>query len=210
MWACAFHSVSVRTLSVTNKHSQTQSTHRKSHLELAIRDAQNVFPPWNRNLGGAIQVVANVSPLSPVTVPEFFAKANSDQFPSRFLRGERENHSGSVIMRNRELSSWVENILVPRARRFWVGYKLSRVALGTRMGWEWSFQLWPAHALFERGKLFSLNGCVKVVKGGRVTLDIHFSLPLPSPMAFRFDIGSAFARLYTLRWISNVFTCIRT
>ena len=81
---CAFHSVSVRTLSVTNKHSRTQSTHRKARLEPAIRNAQNIFPLLNRNLGGAIQVVANVSPLSPVTVAEFFAKANSDQFRSNF------------------------------------------------------------------------------------------------------------------------------
>ena len=40
----AFHSVSVRTLSVTNKHSGTQATHRKARLEPAIRDAQNVSP----------------------------------------------------------------------------------------------------------------------------------------------------------------------
>ena len=50
---------------------------------------------------------------------------------------------------------------------------------------------------------FSLSGCVKVVSGERVTRNIRFSLYLPSPMAFRFDIGSAFARLYPLRWISN-------
>ena len=52
---CAFHSVLVRTLSVTNKqtveHSQHKlSTHRKARLEPAIEDAQqlaqNVFPPW--------------------------------------------------------------------------------------------------------------------------------------------------------------------
>ena len=54
---------------------------------------------------GAIQVVANVSPLFPVTVPEFFAKTDLDRFPSRFLSGERETHSGSVIMRNRALGS---------------------------------------------------------------------------------------------------------
>ena len=47
---CAFHSVSAKTLSVTNKHSRTRPTHKKARLEPAIRDAQklaqNVFPPW--------------------------------------------------------------------------------------------------------------------------------------------------------------------
>ena len=47
---CAFHSVSAKTLSVTNKHSRTRSTHKKARLEPAIIDAQklaqNVFPPW--------------------------------------------------------------------------------------------------------------------------------------------------------------------
>ena len=47
--SCAFLSVSVRTLSVTNKHSRKQSTHGKARLEPAIRDAQKlaqyVFPP---------------------------------------------------------------------------------------------------------------------------------------------------------------------
>ena len=45
----SFHSVSVRTLSVRNKHSRTQSTHRRARLEPAIRDAQkltqNIFSP---------------------------------------------------------------------------------------------------------------------------------------------------------------------
>ena len=83
----AFHSVLVRTLSVTNKHSPTQSNTvdtEKSPPWACDKGCAERFPALNRNMGGAIQVVANVSPLSPVTVPEVFAKANSDQFPSRF------------------------------------------------------------------------------------------------------------------------------
>ena len=42
---------------------------------------------WDGYWGGAGQLSVNlIFSLSPVTVPEVFAKVNSVQFPSRFLR----------------------------------------------------------------------------------------------------------------------------
>lgn len=38
-----------------------------------------------------------LSGVLPVTIPEVFAKANSDQFPSRFLSGELKSRQLNVV-----------------------------------------------------------------------------------------------------------------
>ena len=47
----------------SNKQTQsTQSTHKKARLEPAIRDAQNVFPPWRHNLAEKVTLEYHRNP----------------------------------------------------------------------------------------------------------------------------------------------------
>ena len=78
-------------------------------------------------------------PLSPVALPEVFAKANSAQFPSRFLSGELELWECKFLSRR-------ENGSIRKIGSLEVahdtGLVLSRIVLWDCLGNEFSYGEW--------------------------------------------------------------------